>query len=129
MKKAVATLILFMLATMSAPVFCARIDTGPWQPFYEAPGRVAYAFTPVGIVHIGDHVQVRVRTVEGVKNAGKRVTTILYELDCRQRTFRTLEVVEEHEGLRSICKNPSDVFPIRPEKHPHLEKLNTRVCP
>ena len=61
--------------------------------------------------------------------AGKeKVTTIMYDLHCRQRTFRMIEVVEEEEGVLSVCKNPSDDFPIRPDKHPHLEKLHTRVC-
>ncbi len=129
MHKWAVVLLLVMMAGNPAPVFCGSADAGSWQPFFEAQGGAAYAFAPAGMVRTGDRVQVRVRAVEAPEPGKERVTTILYDLDCRRQTFRTVEAVEEQEGLLSVCKNPSDDFPIRPGKHPHLEKLRTRVCP
>jgi hypothetical protein len=129
MKKAAVVLVLVMMAGNPAPALCSSAGTESWQPFTEARGSIDYAFAPGGMVRTGDRVQVRVRAVEALTAGKERVTTILYNLDCRQRTFRMLEVVEEQEGVLSICKNPSDDFPIRPGKHPHLEKLRTRICP
>jgi hypothetical protein len=129
MKKAAAVLVLIMMAGNPAPVICGLAGAESWQLFTEAQGGVAYTFAPEGIIRTGDHVQVRVRAVELLTTGKEQVTTILYDLDCRQRTFRMIEIVEEHEGVLSVCKNPSDEFPIRPGKHPHLEKLRTRICP
>ena len=128
MKRAAVVLVLAMMAGTPA-VFCSAAGAESWQPLFETQGNITYAFAPAGILSTGDRVQVRVRAVEALTAGKERVATILYDLNCRQRTFRMIEVVEEHDGLLSVCKTPSDDFPIRPRKHPHLEKLRTTVCP
>jgi hypothetical protein len=129
MKRAAVILVLVMMAGNPAPVFCGSAHAESWQPFTEAQGGVAYSFAPAGMVRTDDRVQVLARAVEALTGGKERVTTILYDLNCRQRMFRMLEVAEEQEGVLSICKNPSDDSPIRPGKHPYLEKLRTMVCP
>lgn len=122
-------MVLIMVIGNPFPAFCGSASAESWQLFTTAQGGVAYAFAPAEMVRSGDRVQVRVRSVEAPAAGKERVTTILYDLDCRQRTFRMLEVEEEQEGLLSVCKTPSDDFAIRPGKHPHLEELRARVCP
>jgi hypothetical protein len=129
MKKAAVVLMLAVLAGHSASVFCSPAGAESWQPFYQGQGGAAYAFAPDSMVRTGYRIQVRVRAVEALAAGRERVTTILYDLACRQGTFRMLEVSEEQEGELSVCKTPSDDFPIRPEKHPHLEKLHATICP
>ncbi len=128
MQKWAVVLLVVMMAGNPAPVFCGTACAESWTPLSEAQGPVAYAFSPAAAVRSGDRVQVRVRAVESL-TAGNRVTAILYDLDCRKQTFRMVEVVEEHEGLVSVCKTLSEEFPIRPGKRPHLEILRERVCP
>lgn len=131
MKMAAVLLGISVLALVPAPAAAAGDPTaqGLWQPYYEVQGGSAHAFSPEGIVRDGDRFRVRARAVEDPEAGKGRVTTILYEIDCRRLTFRMLEVVEEQGGERSVCRTPSDAFPIRPVKHPHVEILRTRVCP
>lgn len=129
MKKAAVALVLVMIVVIPVPAFCGSACAESWKPLSEAQGPVAYAYAPAAMVRSGDRVQVRVRAVEALTGGKERVATILYDIDCRQGTFRMVEVVEEHEGLVSVCKTLSEEFPIRPGKRPHLELLRTRVCP
>jgi hypothetical protein len=128
MKKAVVVLALVIIAGNPAPVFYSSVSAESWQPLYETQGGAAYAFTTEDLIRTGDNVQVRIRAVEALTAGKEKVTTIMYDLHCRQRTFRIIEVVEEEEGVLSVCKNQSDDFPIRPDKHPHLEKLHMKAC-
>jgi hypothetical protein len=134
MKMAAVLLSISVMAFTPVPVAVAVAGDpaaqGSWQPYYKAEGGSVHAFFSEGIVvRDGDRVRVRSRALEAPEGENLRVTTILYDLDCRQRTFRMLDVVEEQAGERNICRNPSDDFPIRPAKHPHVEILRTMVCP
>ena len=128
MKALLLTLPLLVLAL--APAANGEgTDDGPWQTYHEVKGGVSHAFSQAGIVRHGDRVRVRDRALEAAEKGNTRVTTTLFDLDCRQRTFRILEVVEELEGEKFVCRTPSDDYPIRPGKHPHLEILYHRLCP
>ncbi len=128
MKKVAVVLAFVIMAGNPVPGFYGSVSAESWQPLYETQGGAAYAFTTEGLIRTGDNVQVRIRAVEALTAGKEKVTTIMYDIHCRHRTFRMIEVVEAEEGVLSVCKNPSDDFPIRPDKHPHLEKLHTKVC-
>ncbi len=50
------------------------------------------------VIRTGDNVQVRIRAVEALTAGKEKVTTIMYDIHCRHRTFRMIEVVEAEEG-------------------------------
>jgi hypothetical protein len=99
-----------------------------WQAFHREIGGAVYAYCPASIVQTGDGIEVRVRAVELSATEAGLVTTIRYRLDCRQRTFRILDVVEERENLRSVCTTVSDDIPIQARKHRHVEALHAELC-
>jgi hypothetical protein len=120
--------IVWSVALMVNQPFPGPAADESWQSFHGGNGGAVYAWSPASLVRAGDQVEVWVRTLEAPETGAERMTTIRYRLDCRQGTFRILEVVEERGTERSVCTTVSDAILIRPQKHGQVATLREKFC-
>jgi hypothetical protein len=98
-----------------------------WQVFHRDTGGSVYSLSAQDLSRTGEHVEVWVRILEAPADPD-HVTMIRYRLNCRQETFRMVEVVEERGSERSVCTTLSGEIPIRPQKHAHIVALRENLC-
>lgn len=55
-------------------------------------------------------------------------TKVKYEINCPERSFRQIEVIESRNGDVSRCSNPSESITLKPEKHLIPAALFEQFC-